>query len=28
VGDASIKDIDRMDEIRENLVPGLKVGKS
>ncbi len=28
VGEASIKDIERMDEIRENLVPGLKVGKS
>ena len=28
VGEASVKDIERMDEIRENLVPGLKVGKS
>ena len=28
VGQASIKDIERMKEIRENLVPGLKVGKS
>ncbi len=28
VGEASIKDIERMDVIKENLVPGLKVGKS
>ena len=28
VGEASLKDIERMDTIRENLVPGLKVGKS
>tara|TARA_B100001540_G_scaffold204358_1_gene180025 strand:- start:5482 stop:7419 length:1938 start_codon:yes stop_codon:yes gene_type:complete len=28
VGDASLKDIERMEEIKENLVPGLKVGKS
>tara|TARA_Y100000590_G_scaffold388249_1_gene462478 strand:+ start:277 stop:2244 length:1968 start_codon:yes stop_codon:yes gene_type:complete len=28
VGDASIKDIERKPEIKENLVPGLKVGKS
>ena len=28
VGQASIKDIERMDIIKENLVPGLKVGKS
>ena len=28
VGEASIKDIERMEEIKENLVPGLKVGKS
>ncbi len=28
VGQPSIKDIERMDAIRENLVPGLKVGKS
>ena len=28
VGQASIKDIERMKEIKENLVPGLKVGKS
>ena len=28
VGEASIKDIERMEAIRENLVPGLKVGKS
>ncbi len=28
VGEASIKDIERMDAIKENLVPGLKVGKS
>ncbi len=28
VGQASLKDIERMDAIRENLVPGLKVGKS
>ena len=28
VGEASLKDIDRMEEIKENLVPGLKVGKS
>ena len=28
VGQASIKDIERMEAIRENLVPGLKVGKS
>ncbi len=28
VGQASIKDIERMDAIKENLVPGLKVGKS
>ncbi len=28
VGQASLKDIERMDAIKENLVPGLKVGKS
>ncbi len=28
VGQASVKDIERMDKIKENLVPGLKVGKS
>ena len=28
VGQASEKDIERMETIRENLVPGLKVGKS
>ncbi len=28
VGEASLKDVERMDEIKENLVPGLKVGKS
>ena len=28
VGEASIRDIERMEEIKENLVPGLKVGKS
>jgi len=28
VGDASLKDVERMEEIKENLVPGLKVGKS
>ncbi len=28
VGEASTKDIERMDVIKENLVPGLKVGKS
>ena len=28
VGDASEKDVERMDAIKENLVPGLKVGKS
>ena len=28
VGDASIKDIENKSEIKENLVPGLKVGKS
>jgi len=28
VGQASLKDIERMDTIKENLVPGLKVGKS
>ena len=28
VGEASIGDIERMEEIKENLVPGLKVGKS
>ncbi len=28
VGQASLKDIERMDKIKENLVPGLKVGKS
>ena len=28
VGEASIKDIERMEEIKDNLVPGLKVGKS
>ena len=28
VGQASPKDIERMDKIKENLVPGLKVGKS
>ena len=28
VGEASIRDIERMDVIKENLVPGLKVGKS
>ena len=28
VGQASEKDIERMEEIKENLVPGLKVGKS
>tara|TARA_B100001175_G_scaffold296147_1_gene284835 strand:- start:2415 stop:4379 length:1965 start_codon:yes stop_codon:yes gene_type:complete len=28
VGEASIKDIERMDEIKQNLVPGLKVGKT
>ena len=28
VGEASIRDIERMEEIIENLVPGLKVGKS
>ena len=28
VGEASIKDIERIDVIKENLVPGLKVGKS
>ncbi len=28
VGEASLKDIQRMKEIKENLVPGLKVGKS
>ena len=28
VGEASLKDIERMEAIRENLVPGLKVGKS
>ncbi len=28
VGQASLKDIDRIKEIKENLVPGLKVGKS
>jgi len=28
VGEASLKDVDRMEEIKENLVPGLKVGKS
>ena len=28
VGDASIKDIERKVEIKENFVPGLKVGKS
>ena len=28
VGAASQKDIDRKDIIKENLVPGLKVGKS
>ncbi len=28
VGEASLKDIERMDTIKENLVPGLKVGKS
>ncbi len=28
VGDASEKDIERMEAIKENLVPGLKVGKS
>ena len=28
VGQASIDDIDRLKEIKENLVPGLKVGKS
>tara|TARA_B100000530_G_scaffold324310_1_gene260943 strand:+ start:257 stop:2224 length:1968 start_codon:yes stop_codon:yes gene_type:complete len=28
VGQASLKDIERMEAIKENLVPGLKVGKS
>ena len=28
VGEASTKDIERMEAIKENLVPGLKVGKS
>ncbi len=28
VGQASLDDIERMDAIKENLVPGLKVGKS
>ena len=28
VGEASVRDIERMEEIKENLVPGLKVGKS
>ena len=28
VGEASVKDIERLEEIKENLVPGLKVGKS
>ncbi len=28
VGQASLKDIERMDAIKENLVPGLKVGKT
>ncbi len=28
VGQASLNDVERMDAIRENLVPGLKVGKS
>jgi penicillin-binding protein 2 len=28
VGEASLKDIERMEEIKENLVAGLKVGKS
>ncbi len=28
VGEASLKDIERMEAIKENLVPGLKVGKS
>jgi len=28
VGEASENDIERMEEIKENLVPGLKVGKS
>ena len=28
VGQPSLKDIERMNEIKENLVPGLKVGKS
>ena len=28
VGSASVKDIERKDIIKENLVPGLKVGKS
>jgi len=28
VGQASVNDIERMEEIKENLVPGLKVGKS
>ena len=28
VGEPSLIDIERLDEIRENLVPGLKVGKS
>ena len=28
VGEASNRDIERMEEIKENLVPGLKVGKS
>ena len=26
VGEASTRDIERMEEIKENLVPGLKVG--
>ena len=28
VGEPSLEDVDRMETIRENLVPGLKVGKS
>ncbi len=28
VGEPSLSDIDRLEEIKENLVPGLKVGKS
>ena len=28
VGEASLKDVERLDTIKENLVPGLKVGKS